>query len=167
MVIRARWLLYATTLTATALASADPAPPDKRAPVPNAKAVAAPIPTLGTVAVPDPPPPPRPPRSLRDEAARVTSDLVAGGQTNHDPDLLLMPWQLGRWSANGRAAKLSAGAAAATFVGEAALGLGGSPIAALAAFAAGATLDAAAADVEAASPAPRPARKKPIKHKLR
>ena len=115
--------------------------------------------------LPDPPLRVRLPVSLRAEATRVASDMVAG-QSRADPDLLLTPWRIDRWSANGRAAKLEAGAAAATLVGEMALGLGGSPIAALGAFAASATLDAAAADVEAASPRPAKTKPKP-KHRLR
>ena len=77
-----------------------------------------------------------------------------------------MPWQLGRWSTDGRASKLDAAAGAATLMGEATLGLGGSPLAAFAAFAAAATFDAAAADAEAASEPRRP-KKKRIKHTLR
>ncbi len=130
-------------------------------------AVASADPTPRTQAVPDPPTKLKQPRSLRDEATRVTTDLVAGEQdVRRDPDLLFTPWAFGRWSANGKAAKLEAGAAAATLIGEAALGLGGSPIAALGAFAAAVTLDSAAADVEAASPAPVKKQKR-IRHKLR
>ncbi|CAN5910908.1 hypothetical protein BH11MYX3_BH11MYX3_14870 [soil metagenome] len=115
--------------------------------------------------LPDPPVRVRQPVSLRSEATRVAIDMAAV-QSRSDPDLLLVPWQIRRWSANGRAAKLQAGAATATFVGEMALGLGGSPLAALGAFAAGATLDAASADVEAASP-PRTKAKPKLKHRLR
>jgi hypothetical protein len=115
--------------------------------------------------LPDPPVRTRQPVSLRAEATRVATDMAAV-QSRSDPDLLIAPWQLGRWSANGRAAKLAAGAAAATFVGEMALGLDGSPLAALGAFVAGATLDAASADVEAASE-PRPKAKSKLKHRLR
>ncbi len=113
----------------------------------------------------DPPKPLRRPVSLRAEATRVATDMAAI-QSRSDPDLLLTPWRLDRWSANGRAAKLEAGAAAATLAGELALGLGGSPIAALGAFAAGVTLDAASSDVEAASPPPKKTKPKP-KHRLR
>ena len=124
-------------------------------------------PTPQPQGVPDPPPKLKQPRSLRDEATRVTSDLVAGEQdVRRDPDLLFTPWAFGRWSANGKAAKLGAGAAVATLVGEATLGLGGSPTVALGAFAAAVTLDSAAADVEAASPEPTKKQKR-IKHKLR
>lgn len=130
-------------------------------------AVASADPTPQVQVLPDPPPKLKQPRSLRDEATRVATDLVAGEQdVRRDPDLLFTPWAFGRWSANGKAGKLEAGAALATFVGEATLGLGGSPIAALGAFAAAVTLDSAAADVEAASPAPVKKQKR-IKHKLR
>jgi hypothetical protein len=130
-------------------------------------AVASADPTPQTQALPDPPPKLKQPRSLRDEATRVTTDLVAGEQdVRRDPDLLFTPWAFGRWSANGKAANLEAGAAAATILGEATLGLGGSPIAALGAFAAAITLDSAAADVEAASPEPVKKQKR-IKHKMR
>ncbi len=140
MTTRALLLL---TLLGTTTASADPA----------------------ATPLPDPPVRARQPVSLRAEATRVATDMAAV-QSRSDPDLLIAPWQMGRWSANGRAAKLEAGAAAATFAGELALGLGGSPIAALGAFVAGATLDAAAADVEAESP-PRTMTKRKPKHRLR
>jgi len=147
-------------LAATTIAAADP--------------MVALAPTLTPTLVPalvppmlaDPPPKRPVARSLREAAARVAADLAAGGSTNRDPDLLLLPWQVGRWSADGRAAKLDAAAGAATLVGEATLGFGGSPVAAFAAFVAAATLDAAGADAEAASERPAP-KKKRIKHTLR
>ncbi len=139
-------------ITTTTVAAADPAPTPAPALVPSALA--------------DPPPKPPAPRSLREHAERVASDMVAGGPTNRDPNLLWMPWQVARWSVDGRANKLDAASGAATLVGGATLGSGGSPLAAFALFAAAATFDAAAADAEAASE-PRPPRKKRIKHTLR
>jgi hypothetical protein len=118
----------------------------------------------GAVPLPDPPPPRRAVRSLREEATRVATELV-DVHSSRDPDLLLMPWRIERWSADGRAGQLEGGAAAATLVGELILGLGGAPIAALAAAAAGATLDVAAADAEAASE-PAPVAKPRVKHRL-
>lgn len=163
MVIRLAMILA----SATALASADPAPAPRPASMTApSSAVASPVPTQVPSPVTDPPPRLAPPHSLRDEATRVATDMVAGGQTNRDPDLLLMPWSIGRWSGNGRAAKLEAGAAGATLAGEVMAGFDGSPLAVLGLFAAGATLDAAAADVEAASP-PKAPKRKPIKHRLR
>jgi len=148
MLPRIVMVLFATTT----FAAADPPPLS--------------VPALVPPALSDPPPQRPVPRSLREDAKRVAADFAAGGSTNRDPDLLLMPWQIGRWSADGRANKLEAAAGAATLVGEATLGLGGSPLAAFAAFAAAATFDAAAADAEAASEPRRP-KKKRIKHTLR
>ena len=145
-------------LAATTVAAGDP--------VPTPTLAATPVPTLVPPALSDPPPKRPVPRSLRDDAKRVAADLAAGGPGNRNPDLLLLPWQVGRWSLDGRASKLEAGAGGAALVGEATLGLGGSPLAAFAAFAAAATLDAAAADAEAASP-PKPRKTKRIKHTLR
>ncbi len=142
-----RLVVIASVLLGAAVATADPTPLQQP--------------------VSDPPPKLKQPRSLRDEATRVTTDLVAGEQdVRRDPDMLITPWSFGRWSANGKAANLEGGAALATIIGEATLGLGGSPLAALGAFAAAATLDSAAADVEAASPDPVKKQKR-IKHKLR
>lgn len=112
--------------------------------------------------LPDPPAPVRRPISLRDAATRAATEIVAT-ESRADPDLLLTPWRIGRLT--GKAGHLEAGAAGATFLGEAVLGLDGSPLAAIAAFAAGATLDAASADVEAATPPPP--KTKRIKHTLR
>ena len=148
MIHRLAMVLLATTT----VAAADPAPTS--------------VPAIVPPVLMDPPPKPPVPRSLREDAKRVAADLAAGGPASRDPDLLLMPWRLGRWSADGRANKLDAAAGAATLVGEATLGLGGSPLAAFAAFAAAVTLDAAAADAEAASE-PRTPKKKRIKHTLR
>ncbi len=118
--------------------------------------------------LPDPPPKKPQPKSLRDEAVRVATELSAV-ESRRDPDLLLEPWAYQRWFLSGRASKLEAAAAGATFVGEAVLGLDGSPIAAFAAFAAAATFDAAASDAEAAAQAEKPADKpkKKIRHRLR
>jgi len=154
MISRVAWVL----LAATTVAAAEP--------VPAPPLAATPVPALVPPMLADPPAKRSAPRSLRDDAKRVAADLAAGGPASRDPDLLLMPWQIGRWSADGRAGKLEAAAGAATLVGEAALGFGGSPIAAFAAFVAGATLDAAAADAEAASPPPT-RKPKRIKHTLR
>ena len=151
MGVMKRTLVMVALLGATVPAAADPGADPDGTPLPD--------------------PPPRKPeaKSLRDEAVRVATELAAV-QSRRDPELLLEPWPYQRWLTNGRAAKLQAAAAGATFVGEAVLGLGGSPIAALAAFAAGATFEAAATEAEAlaisAEPAPKPKPKK-IRHRLR
>lgn len=101
------------------------------------------------------PPPTRVVKSLRDEAARVAADRAEAWNMPGADLGLEQHWDIGRWTRTGRAAKLHNRAAAATFIGEMILGLGGSPIAALGAFATGATLDAAAADAEADAAARR------------
>jgi hypothetical protein len=95
---------------------------------------------------------------------RVATELAAV-QSRRDPEQLLEPWPYHRWFTSSKAAKLEAAAAGATFVGEAVLGLDGSPIAALGAFAAAAVFDSAAADIEAANPPPTKQPKKP-RHRL-
>lgn len=129
-------------------------------------AAADPAPDPDGTPLPDPPPKKPEVKSLRDEAVRVATELAAV-ESRRDPEQLLEPWPYHRWFRSSRAAKLEAGAAGATFLGEAVLGLGGSPIAALAAFAAGATMDAAAADAEAASPPPPAKKAKKPRHRLR
>ena len=129
-------------------------------------AAADPVPALVPPALAAPPPKLPAPRSLREHAERVATDMIAGGPTNRDPNLLSLPWQVGRWSVDGRANKLDAASGAATLVGGVTLDAGGSPLAAFALFAAAATFDAAAADAEAMS-APRAPKKKRIKHTLR
>lgn len=114
--------------------------------------------------LPDLPPKKPEPKSLRDEAVRVATELAAV-ESRRDPDLLLQPWVYGRWFQNGKAGNLAAGAAAATLVGEAALGFDASPFAVIGAFAAAITLDAAAADVEAATPPKKKPKPRP-KHRL-
>ncbi len=104
-------------------------------------------------------------KSLRDEALRVATELAAV-ESRRDPEQLLQPWAYQRWFTSAKAGRLEAGAAAATFVGEAVMGLDGSPLAAIGAFAAAITLDAAAADVEAATPPPKKSKPRP-KHRLR
>src|SRR5579862_1238461 len=96
---------------------------------------------LGTGVVLADPPEPRQVLSLRDEATRVATELV-NTQSRTEPEVAM--WRIGRWTATGRAAHLEGGAAAAVFVGEMILALGGSKVAAAAALAASATLDAAA-----------------------
>lgn len=142
--------LVGAALPAAADPASDPAPDPDGAPLP------------------DPPPKKPQAKSLRDEAVRVATELAAV-ESRRDPEQLLEPWPYQRWFRTGRGAKLEAAAAGATFIGEAALGLGGSPLAALAAFAAGATFDAAAADVEASDAASEPAQKpkKKIRHRMR
>lgn len=144
-----RWLIAMVLAGTVVPAAADPTPDPDGTPLPD--------------------PPPKKPqvKSLRDEAVRVATELAAV-ESRRDPEQLLEPWPYHRWFTSAKAGKLEAAAAGATFVGEAVLGLGGSPIAAFAAFAAGATLDAAAADAEAASPPPPPKKKvKQPRHRLR
>jgi hypothetical protein len=114
---------------------------------------------LGTgVALADPPEP-RQVLSLREEATRVATELV-GTESRTDPQVAM--WRIGRFTATGRAAHLEGGAAAAVFVGEMILALGGSKVAAAGALAAAATLDAAAGEIEAEHQ-PKPKR---VKHTL-
>lgn len=129
-----------------------------------APAAADPAPDPDGEPLPDPPPKRRQAKSLRDEAVRVATELAAV-ESRRDPEQLLEPWPYHRWFHSGKAAKLEAAAAGATFLGEAVLGLEGSPIAALGAFAAAAVFDSAAADVEAATPPPARKQKKP-RHRL-
>jgi len=150
MGVMKRVVIGVALLGAAVSAQADPAPDPDGTPLPD-------------------PPPKRPQvKSLREEAVRVATELAAV-ESRRDPELLLEPWPYQRWFTSSRAANLDAAAAGATFVGEAVLGLGGSPLAAFAAFAAGATFEAAAADAEAAAVAAEPAQKpkKKIRHRLR
>ena len=130
-----------------------------------APAAADPAPDPDGTPLPDPPPRKPEPKSLRDEAVRVATELAAV-QSRRDPENLLEPWPYHRWFHNSKAAKLEAAAAGATFVGEAVLGLDGSPIAALGAFAAAVVFDSAAADVEAANPPPNKKKAKKPRHRL-
>jgi hypothetical protein len=139
-----RIVMVVVVLFASAIASADP----------------------GETVLPDPPAKRKPPKSLRDEATRVATELAAV-ESRRDPDLLLQPWVIDRWSLSTKAGRLEAGAAVATMAGEAVMGLGGSPLAALGAFAAAVTMDSAAADVEADAPTETTKPKKRIKHRLR
>lgn len=105
--------------------------------------------------------------SLHEQATRIATELV-NVESNTDPDMLVTMYDMDRWSLSSKAGKLDLGASLATLAGEATLGLGGSPLAALAAFAGAITLDSAARDVEASDANIRAAKKqKRIKHKMR
>src|SRR5665647_3170361 len=101
--------------------------------------------------------PPKPLKSMRAEGARIVATMEEGERFPVvTPLISLDGTQDFGWSPRGRAAKLNAASMTATFIGEMLLGLGASPFAAVGALAAGATLDAAAADADRDQEAQRP-----------
>jgi len=139
---------------APALAFADPpaAPDPKVSNNPPQPLTRSPSPTpLLMFDVPPPPPP-----SLRLEALRIAGERADNDWRYPEPGPIF-GWQEGAWfmgygrytPRNARAAALHGGSIAATFVGEMLLEAG-VPIAGAAALLTGATLDAAAADVDRA-----------------
>lgn len=97
--------------------------------------------------------PPRPPISLRLEGARAAAEVFENSWRYPDTSPILSidggGWMVGNYyrPTSRRSAALHGGSMAATFVGELLLATG-SPLAGIGAMVTGATLDAAAADVD-------------------
>ncbi len=146
-------VLVATTGTA---AADPPAPATANPPAPataNPPAPTAPFLVLQPLALFDVPAPPAEP-SLRIEAARVAAERFAESWRYPEPGPLLGvdhgDWFIGYGHyrpRTARSAALHTGSVAATLLGEILLAVD-SPLAGVAALATGATLDAAAADVD-------------------
>ncbi|HEY5923762.1 MAG TPA: hypothetical protein VIV11_18900 [Kofleriaceae bacterium] len=160
-----RWvplLLVSIAGTAAADPAAKPQPPSKpatappSAPAPTTVNDPQPLtraPTVAPFLVFDPPPPPV--KSLRIEALRIAGERSEADWRFPEPEPIMgfrsdgsffMGYPQHR-PRNARSAALHTGAAASTLLGEILLGTG-APIAGVGAMLTGATLDAAAADVD-------------------
>lgn len=145
-----RLLVIVTVTAATGIAAADPSPPPA-APGPFV------LPALSLFDAPTPLVVP----SLRLEAARIAAARTESDWRYPEPGALVgldgEGWFVGAGfyrPLTARSAALHAGSIGTTILGEILLA-SGSPLAGVGALAAGATLDAAAADVDRAAEAPR------------